>query len=80
MRKVAVDLGSRKTTYCEVAGGQVNRRETVTNVESLRPLLGPEQPAATVAIEACREAWHVHDLLSSWGNDVLHPIYLPISL
>lgn len=71
MRKVALDLGSRKTTYCEVAGGQVNRRETVTNVESLRPLLGPEQPAATVAIEACREAWHVHDLLSSWGNDVL---------
>jgi transposase len=40
-------------------------------VESQRSLLGPEQPAATVAIEACREAWHVHDLLSSWGNQVL---------
>lgn len=71
MRKVALDLGSRKTTYCEVAGGQVSRRETVTTIESLHPLLGPEQPPATVAIEACREAWHVHDLLSSWGNHVL---------
>jgi transposase len=24
-----------------------------------------------VAIEACREAWYVHDLLKGWGNEVL---------
>jgi transposase len=71
MRKVALDLGAKKTTYCEVSGGEVSQRATVASVESLRSLLGPEQPAATVAIEACREAWHVHDLLSSWGNQVL---------
>lgn len=71
MRKVALDLGGKKTTYCEVAEGAVVQRATVSEVTSLRSLLGPEQPAATVAIEACREAWHVHDLLSSWGNEVL---------
>jgi transposase len=37
----------------------------------LQSLLGPEQAAATVAIEACREAWHVHDLLVEWGNEVV---------
>lgn len=71
MRKVALDLGGKKTMYCEVAAGVVVQRATVSEVASLRSLLGPEQPAATVAIEACREAWHVHDLLSSWGNQVL---------
>jgi transposase len=71
MRKVALDLGAKKTTYCEVADGRVVQRTTVTHVESLEPLLGSEQPPATVAIEACREAWYVHDVLSSWGNQVL---------
>jgi transposase len=33
--------------------------------------LGPEQAAATVAIEACREAWHVHEVLVEWGNEVV---------
>jgi transposase len=64
-------LGAKKTTYCEVAQGEVVQRGTVTQVESLQVVLGPEQPPATVAIEACREAWYVHDLLSSWGNQVL---------
>jgi len=71
MRKVALDLGGKKTTYCEVAGGEVVQRATVSAVESLQSLLGPEQLAATVAIEACREAWYVHDLLTSWGNQVI---------
>jgi len=71
MRKVALDLGVRKTSYCEVQDGQVILRETVSSVSSLESLLGPEQPSAQVAIEACREAWHVHDLLSSWGNHVV---------
>jgi transposase len=66
-----LDLGARKTTYCEVLDGQVVRRATVSELETLRAWLGPEQPAAQVAIEACREAWHVHDLLRSWGNEVV---------
>ena len=71
MRKVALDLGAKKTTYCEVFEGRVVGRDTVTQVEALRSWLGPEKPAALVAIEACREAWHVHDLLRSWGNEVV---------
>jgi len=71
MRKVALDLGVRKTAYCEVQDGKVIQRATVTSVETLEAVLGPEQPSAQVAIEACREAWHVHDLLSSWGNQVV---------
>lgn len=71
MRKVALDLGTKKTTYCEVAQGKVVQRTTVSQVSSLEPLLGADQPAATVAIEACREAWYVHDLLVQWGNKVV---------
>ena len=71
MRNVALDLGARKSSYCEVAQGEVVRRATVTAIDSLKSLLGPDQPPATVAIEACREAWHVHDLLTSWDNHVL---------
>jgi transposase len=71
MRKVALDLGARKTAYCEVQNGQVIQRATVTSLETLESLLGPRHHAAEVAIEACREAWHVHDLLSSWGNHVV---------
>lgn len=71
MRKVALDLGTRKTAYCEVREGKVVLRETVTTVRSLDSLLGPDQPPAVVAIEACREAWHVHDLLTGWGNEVV---------
>src|SRR5664280_110046 len=71
MRIVALDLGVRKTTYCEISQGKVVQRATVSEVASLQSLLGPEQAAATVAIEACREAWHVHDLLVEWGNEVV---------
>ncbi len=71
MRKVALDLGTKKTTYCEVAQGVVVQRTTVSQVSTLEPLLGPDQPAAIVAIEACREAWYVHDLLVKWGNKVV---------
>ena len=71
MRNVALDLGVKKTSYCEVANGKVVQRATVTQVESLSTLLGTGEPPARVAIEACREAWFVHDLLMSWGNEVL---------
>jgi transposase len=71
VRKVALDLGKKKTTYCEVAKGEVIRRLTVSEVTSLETVLGPKEPEAVVAIEACREAWYVHDLLQSWGNQVV---------
>ena len=71
MRMVALDLGAKKTTYCELSQGQVVQRASVSELESLQALLGPEQPLATVAIEACREAWFVHDLLVKWGNEVV---------
>ena len=71
MRIVALDLGTKKTSYCALSQGEVVHRTTVSEIESLRPLLGPEQPAARVAIEACREAWFVHDLLVEWGNEVV---------
>ena len=71
MRNVALDLAVRKIAFCEVTGGQVLRRLTVSSITALEEELGPEAPPAKVAIESCREAWHVHDLLSSWGNQVL---------
>jgi len=71
MRIVALDLGAKKVSYCELHQGEVIQRATVSEVRSLEHLLGTEQPAATVAIEACREAWFVHDLLVQWGNEVV---------
>ena len=71
MRTVALDLGAKATAYCEVAEGEVVRRATVSQMDSLMSLLGPDQAPARVAIEACREAWFVHDLLEKWGNEVV---------
>ena len=71
MRIVALDLGTKKTSFCELSQGQVVQRLTVSDVCSLEHLLGPDQPPANVAIEACREAWFVHDLLVKWGNEVV---------
>lgn len=71
MRNVALDLGAKKTTFCEVAGGRVCARTTVSVIAALESLLGPEAEPAQVAIEACREAWHVHETLTGWGNEVL---------
>jgi transposase len=71
MRNVALDLGARKISYCEVAEGSVVERRTVQGLSSLRDLLGPKTLPARVAIEACREAWHIHDELVSWGHEVL---------
>jgi transposase len=71
MRIVALDLGVKKTSYCELCQGQVVQRMTVSEVSSLEHLLGPDQPPARVAIEACRDAWFVHDTLVQWGNEVV---------
>jgi transposase len=71
MRIVALDLGATKISYCELFQGQVVQRATVSDLETLCSLVGPDQPAAKIAIEACREAWFVHDRLVEWGNEVL---------
>lgn len=71
MRNVALDLGVKTISYCEVAGGAIVQRTNASSIESLEPLLGPARPAARIAIEACREAWFVHAKLTGWGNDVL---------
>ncbi len=71
MRIVALDLGVKKSSYCEIAGGQVNHRTTACEISSLEHLLGPKQLPARVAFEACRQAWFVHDLLVEWGNEVV---------
>ncbi len=71
MRSVALDLGAKKIAFCEVNDGQVVARRTVRELAGLEDLLGSSTPPAHVAIEACREAWHVHDELARRGHEVL---------
>jgi len=71
MRNVALDLAARKISYCEVADGRVVARRTVGSLRALEDLLGPTAAPARVAIEACREAWHVYRVLEQWGNQPL---------
>ncbi len=70
MRSVALDLGG-KITFCEVADGKVLRRATASSFEGLKLVLGPRTPPARVAIEACREAWHIERRLREWGHEPL---------
>lgn len=70
MRSVALDLGGR-ITFCEVAAEKVVRRATVQAFEDLVHLLGPRTAPAKVAIEPCREVWHVERRLREWGHEPL---------
>jgi transposase len=70
MRSVALDLGG-KITFCEVSEGKVLRRATVGSFGDLEGLLGPRTAPAKVAIEACREVWHVERRLRDWGHEPL---------
>ena len=70
MRNVALDFGG-KVTFCEVANGTVIARATVSEFWHLGKLLGPDSPPARVAVEACREAWFLHDQLKAWGHEPL---------
>lgn len=69
MRTVALDLGGRKTDYCEVRGEEVVARGVVKGLSRLRELIGPNSPPARVAFEACREGWHVAQVLEAWGHE-----------
>ena len=70
MRSVALDLGVRETAFYEVEHGLVIARRTVVELARLKDVLGPGTRRARVAIEARREAWHVHDVLKEWGHEV----------
>jgi transposase len=69
MRSVGLDLGSRKYSFCEVSAGRVIKRETCHGMSDLQQVLGPETPPARVAIEACRETWHLASVLRGWGHE-----------
>jgi transposase len=70
MRMIGLDLGARKICFAEARGEDIVARATVRSLGELMPLLGPNTPKARVVIEACREAWHVHDKLTEWGHEV----------
>lgn len=71
MRKIALDMGSKKISYCEVRDGHVVDRVTVGRLGDLRERLGPGTPVACVAFEAGRDAWHTHAVLTHWGHEPL---------
>jgi transposase len=70
MRNIGLDLGAKKISFCEVKDGKVVVRRTVSVLSALEDLLGVSAPKARIAIEACREAWHVHDELVRFGHEV----------
>ena len=71
MRSIGLDLGVREVAFCEVAQRKVVARRTASSLDGLTDLVGPGTAPAYVAIEACREAWVIHDTLRSWGHEVL---------
>lgn len=71
MRTVALDLGARKISYCEVRDGQVIDRTTVRSLSMLDDRIGPKSKPARVLFEAGRSAWHVHAQLQAWGHEPL---------
>lgn len=68
MRTIALDLGARKICLCEVRDGAVIHRVTARSLHELDPYLGEQCNKANVAFEACREAWHIHDVLAARGH------------
>lgn len=71
MRNVALDLGVRKIAFCEVENGRVKERRTVRTLAELDDVIGPGCAPARVAFEACREAWHVHEVVAKNGHEPL---------
>lgn len=72
MRIIGLDLGN-SISVCELdKNGSVVKRCVVKSVEELaRGILGSSSSPVRVAIEACREAWHVHDVLTAAGHEVV---------
>ena len=68
-RFVGMDVG-KKTELCEVRDQKVLARTEVGTEDGLKEQLGPGTPRARVVLEACRESWHLYDLLTEWGHEV----------
>jgi transposase len=68
-RYVGLDIG-KITELCEVRQEQVTRRASIRKEQDLEQVLGPDTSRARVVLEACREAWYLHDLLTGWGHEV----------
>jgi hypothetical protein len=68
MRSIGLDLGVRHIAFCEVKDGKVVDRGAVRSLSQLTSRLGPGAEPANVGFEACREGWHVHDVLEQWGH------------
>jgi transposase len=68
MRNVGLDMGANTISYCEVRDGQVVDRATVRRLKDLDARLGPKAFPARVAFEAGHDAWHVHAVLTQWGQ------------
>jgi len=71
MRSVGLDLGARHIAFCEVREGVVVQRGSFRRLSDLKAVIGPDTKPARVAFEACREGWHVHDMLREWGHEPL---------
>lgn len=69
MRIVALDLAMNTIAFCEVRAGAVIARRTARSMNALKDVLGANTPPARVAIEACREAWAIHDQLRAAGHE-----------
>jgi transposase len=69
-RCVGLDLG-KKTKLCEISGERIINRATLVDDADFKALLGPHTEPARIALEAGRSAWYYHDLLTSWGHQVL---------
>jgi len=68
MRSVGLDLGVRHIAFCEVKDGAVVDKGAVRSFSQLASRIGPDTAPAQVGFEACREGWHVHDMLQRWGH------------
>lgn len=67
MRTIALDLGARETSWCEVNGDKVVARGVVRELDELEAVLVTGK--ARVGFEACREAIHVHHWLADRGHE-----------
>jgi transposase len=71
LRNIGLDIGKKEVALCEIRDGKVVSRRTLRGLHELKDVMSAENGLATVALEACREAWHVHDELTKLGHHVM---------
>lgn len=72
MTKIGMDLGKRRSDVCVMSGPNevAERFQVGTTREALGRAFG-NRPAATIAIEACRDSRWVHETLVRLGHEVV---------